>query len=168
MKPKIITLPYSPTLGGFDDEPLTSFVKGKTVLTFREHFFSVNEMPHIVCVLTCQEPIVNEAVDQTLKKQRRSAVPSTDELSAGLAEGDRLVFNAIRSWRSNLAQEEGVPPYVILTNKQLLAIVAQRPESLAALGHVEGIGKKKIERFGAQLLQALQTTTAAPTEEIPS
>ncbi|MFT7619355.1 MAG: superfamily II DNA helicase RecQ [Planctomycetota bacterium] len=168
MHPKIITLPYSPTLGGFDDAPLTSFVKGKTVLTFREHFFSVNDIPHIVCALTYQEPIVNEATDHALKKQRKSTVPSTDELSASLAEDDRLVFNAIRNWRSHLAHEEGVPPYVILTNKQLLAIVTQRPESLTALGHVESIGKKKIERFGTQLLNILQQTTATPTEEIAS
>ena len=90
MQPKIITLPYSPTLGGFDDEPLRSFVAGKTVLSFREHFFCVNEIPHIACVLTYQAAMVKEAVDHALKKQRKSTSPSTDELSAGLAEGVKL------------------------------------------------------------------------------
>ena len=40
MRVKLFTFRYSATLGGFDDRPLTHFVRDKEVLSFREHFFT--------------------------------------------------------------------------------------------------------------------------------
>ena len=56
MRVKLFTFRYSSTLGGFDDSPISEFTRDKDVLTFREHFFSVNEVPHLTCVVTYQEP----------------------------------------------------------------------------------------------------------------
>lgn len=44
---------------------------------------------------------------------------------------------------------------MILTNRELLAILRKKPESHTALGHVEGIGKKKVERYGGEILAKL-------------
>ena len=48
MRVKPFTFRYSATLGGFDETPLASFLKDKEVLAFREHFFHVNDTPHLV------------------------------------------------------------------------------------------------------------------------
>jgi len=60
MRIKLFTFRYSASLGGFDDTPLTQFVRDKEVLAFREHFFTVNEVPHLACVVTWQEAVVRE------------------------------------------------------------------------------------------------------------
>ena len=44
---KLMTFRYSATLGGFDDTPLVDFIRDKEVLSFREHFYAVNEVPHL-------------------------------------------------------------------------------------------------------------------------
>jgi hypothetical protein len=59
---------------------------------------------------------------------------------------------ALRVWRSKTAHEQGVPPYVVLTNKELHAVVVADCPSLGALARIEGIGKKKIERHGRRIL----------------
>ena len=57
MRVRLLTFRFSSTIGGFDDGPLTELIRDKEVLVFREHFFTVNEVPH-ACVITYQEPTV--------------------------------------------------------------------------------------------------------------
>lgn len=66
-----------------------------------------------------------------------------------------MLFNSLREWRSRLAHEQGVPPYVVFTNRQLAALVRARPESANALAQVEGIGAGKVEDYGAEVLRLL-------------
>ncbi|MEO1610446.1 MAG: HRDC domain-containing protein, partial [Pseudomonadota bacterium] len=60
---------------------------------------------------------------------------------------------------------EGVPPYVICTNKELAAIAARRPQTLAALMQIEGFGKAKADKYGAAMLDLLATPPKAPAKE---
>jgi ribonuclease D len=66
-----------------------------------------------------------------------------------------MLFNSLREWRTSTARAEGVPPYVLFTNRELLEIVRLRPDSRTALGHVPGVGPGKIERYGHAILGLL-------------
>lgn len=70
-----------------------------------------------------------------------SATVSSDELQAQL-----LAF------RSRVAQLERVPAYRIMTNETLQAIVRERPSDLVSLSSIRGMGPKRIERYGDQIL----------------
>ena len=72
-----------------------------------------------------------------------------------LSEGDLPLFNALREWRAQRASREGLPPYLVCTNKQVAAIVNARPQSLTKLGAIDGIGKAKLEKYGQDLLAML-------------
>ncbi len=52
MRVKLFTFRYSGTLGGFDDTPLQDFVRAKEVVAIREHFYAVNEVPHVSSALS--------------------------------------------------------------------------------------------------------------------
>ncbi len=73
-----------------------------------------------------------------------------------LAAGDSSLFDALRAQRKALAQEQGVPPYVILHDKTLVALCHQRPADLDALAEIPGIGQSKLERYGDDLLRILR------------
>ena len=60
------------------------------------------------------------------------------------------------------AKRDGVPPYLICTNKQLAAMVNARPGSLSKLGAVDGIGKAKLENYGQELLALLARPRSEP------
>lgn len=179
MRVKLFTLRYSSTLGGFDDTPLVEFTRSQDVLTFREHFFRVSDVPHLACVVTYQDPVVaisSSQVTRNFKESRHS--DKRPDPTSGLNEADRVLFNTLREWRSERAREEAVPPYVILTNRELLAIIDQRPESPTALSHIDGLGPKKIQRYGPAILSLMngtrdrsQTPSSAnpdPTQEASS
>ena len=58
------------------------------------------------------------------------------------------LFEALRALRRELAQEAGVPPYVIFHDSTLRAMAEARPQTRAALGQLPGIGAKKAEAYG--------------------
>ena len=77
MRVKIMTLRYCAVLGGFDERPLVEFVRDKEILSFREHFYRVNDVPHFTCILTYQIPaIAPEAIAQGAKQSRRTPKPA--------------------------------------------------------------------------------------------
>jgi ATP-dependent DNA helicase RecQ len=69
--------------------------------------------------------------------------------------GDPL-FDALRTLRRDLAQEAGVPPYVVFHDATLREMAAARPSSLAELGEIGGIGARKLEAYGEAFLSVLR------------
>lgn len=69
--------------------------------------------------------------------------------------GDPL-FDALRACRRELAQEAGVPPYVIFHDSTLREMAEQRPSTLAELSHVSGVGHRKLEAYGDAFLAAIR------------
>lgn len=178
MRVKLFTFRYSATLGGFDEDPLQEFLRDKEVLAFREHFYAVNEVPHVTCVVTWQDAVVPERARAAAREVAprvagaghgsRAARPDP---VAGLDERDRVLFNTLREWRRDKAHAEGVPPYVVLTNRELVEVVVRKPDSPTALGNVPGIGVRKVERYGAELLRALGAVRGpetAPQAPVPA
>ena len=190
MRVKLMTFRYSATLGGFDDTPLCAFIRDKELLSLREHFFAVNEVPHLACVVTYRDAVVPPEVLQAAReiprpqpsqsppsysqdhRPARFARDGRPDPAAGLSEPERVLFNSLREWRAKQAREDGVPPFLILTNRQALEIVAKKPESPTALGHIDGVGPGKIERYGRAILRALhgapRAAAPAPAQEASS
>lgn len=186
---KLLTFRYSATLGGFDDTPLRDFIRDKEVLSFREHFFAVNETPHLACVVTYQDAVVSAATLEAAAEIRRAAPAEADARSApipgpdgerssragrtdrpdpaaGLGERERALFNTLREWRAKKARRDGVPPYVVLTNRQLIEVVTKRPESRTALTGLDGIGSAKVERYGGEILTCLYGRAPEPAAAV--
>ena len=79
---------------------------------------------------------------------------------AAVGGPDEALFEALRQWRSEIAREHGVPAYVVLHDGTLRAIAQQRPQSLDALRGISGIGEKKLERYGAEVLRLVAAPAA--------
>jgi len=62
----------------------------------------------------------------------------------------------LRTWRSNIARERGVPAYVVLHDSTIDGIVRAWPTTLDELRHVPGIGDKKLEHYGYELLRLVR------------
>ncbi len=62
------------------------------------------------------------------------------------------LFERLRGWRAGVAKDHGVPAYVVFHDGTLRAIAQLRPQSLAELAQVSGIGTAKLERYGAAVL----------------
>jgi ATP-dependent DNA helicase RecQ len=85
------------------------------------------------------------------KSRRPAPAPAAGEL----APEAEAVFGRLRAWRTGVAKELGMPPYVIFHDSTLRQIAAAPPATLAGLALVNGVGETKLARYGQQILDVL-------------
>jgi ATP-dependent DNA helicase RecQ len=90
--------------------------------------------------------------------RKRARAPSTVD---DLDETGRELFEALRRRRLEFARREGVPPYVVASDRTLREIALLRPRDLAQLELVHGIGPTKAERYGAAWLEVVREAARA-------
>jgi len=84
-----------------------------------------------------------------------SGRPSRGPDAATLDDDERELFDRLRVLRRELADEAGVPAYIVFGDKVLLEMVARRPSSPRELLQVPGVGEAKLERYGSAFLRVL-------------
>ena len=93
---------------------------------------------------------VRGQINEAQKKERGARVKSSE------FEYDRSLFSLLRNKRKELADEAGVPPYVIFSDKTLVEMAGYFPQSRESLLNISGVGKVKNERFGNEFLVIIQ------------
>ncbi len=98
--------------------------------------------------------------DVQLMLRREQARTATPKRTGGrpaldIPHEDRILWEALRAKRRQLAQEQGVPPYVIFHDSTLMSILSARPRTLREMGHIAGIGDSKLERYGEAFLDVV-------------
>jgi DNA helicase-2/ATP-dependent DNA helicase PcrA len=71
------------------------------------------------------------------------------------AEPADPTYVALKEWRLKRSKRDEVPAYVVFHNSTLAEIAARRPQSIAELASVPGVGPAKLERYGRDVLEAL-------------
>ena len=156
MKLKVFTFRFSENAGGFIDDPLQEFIVDKEVIEFSEHFFVHEKTPYLMVLLAYRS-----LADDERRRPIRSPDPRLE-----LDATEREAFDALRTWRAARARVEGIPPYLIATNKQLAKMITLKATSRTVLSSIEGIGEGKAAKYGEEILQLLakHLTLAAPAE----
>ncbi|MDG1012609.1 MAG: DNA helicase RecQ [Luminiphilus sp.] len=93
-----------------------------------------------------------DQVQKTARRQTKSALP--DDINVGLWE-------ALRECRRLLADEQGVPPYVIFHDSTLVAMCSSLPNSMEEFAALSGVGERKLAKYGAHFLQAIREAPPA-------
>ena len=65
---------------------------------------------------------------------------------------EEALWQKLKAKRTELAKEQGVPPYVIFHDSTLEEMIKTRPQSLAQLKGIGGVGQTKLERYGEQFI----------------
>jgi ATP-dependent DNA helicase RecQ len=71
-------------------------------------------------------------------------------------EYNNALFALLRQKRKELADEAGVPPYVIFSDKTLVEMAAYYPESISSLLSISGVGQVKLQRYGEKFLEVIK------------
>jgi len=91
---------------------------------------------------------------------KRSKKPRVRTAQKSLDTKDIPLFEALRTLRKTLADENSVPPFVIFHDKTLLDMVAERPKNLTQMADINGVGEQKLSRFGELFLTEIQNYQA--------
>jgi ATP-dependent DNA helicase RecQ len=105
-------------------------------------------------------------------KRRISLPRSTPDIFAASTEEnaafDPALAENLREWRRSMAREQKVPAFVVLHDSTLEELCRQRPSTLTALRRVAGIGERKAEIYGAEILQVLRNFDTGMRAVVPA
>jgi ATP-dependent DNA helicase RecQ len=88
-------------------------------------------------------------------RRRGGSAKAAPAVAAGLTAAGQARFDALKAWRAEVARSHNLPAYVIFHDATLAAIAALAPHSLADLQGISGIGAKKLEAYGEEVLRVV-------------
>ena len=86
---------------------------------------------------------------------RKKTTSKSSPAHHSLDDSDTLLFEELRKLRFTLAQQQGVPLYVIFPNATLLDMARKKPADVEAMATLSGVGRVKLQRYGAGFLEVI-------------
>jgi len=91
-----------------------------------------------------------------------SAIKSKKQTKATVSSIHHPLMDALKVLRKSLADEQGLPPYVIFHDSTLIEMTNKRPSELRELQFISGVGEKKLKQYGADFLQVIKAHPLPP------
>lgn len=90
------------------------------------------------------------------KQQPKQAASKPSKKQSLVRPQDQTLWDALRELRTEIAKENGIPPYVIFHDTTLKEMCQTRPMDMAAMQRISGVGAQKLERYGQPFLAVIQ------------
>ncbi|MBV8637453.1 MAG: DNA helicase RecQ [Candidatus Eremiobacteraeota bacterium] len=90
-------------------------------------------------------------------KRARVKTKKAREAARIMDDADDSLFEELRGLRKSIADESGVPPYVVFSDATLRELCLHKPSTLAAFRAISGVGDVKLERYGVAFVEAIKT-----------
>lgn len=98
---------------------------------------------------------LNEKSYNILKSKQKVMLKISSENEEKVINSD--LFNKLRSWRKDTAIREGIKPYIIFSDATLIELCNKLPKNEEELLEIRGMGEKKFEKYGEELLSMLKS-----------
>jgi len=105
-------------------------------------------------------PLLRGEIELTLRKpqQSKSGKDKKGKRKTSLRSVDQSLFELLREHRLELANEYGVPPYIIFHDSTLEEMAKTRPDNLQAMRYISGVGEQKLDKYGDSFLTIIQSS----------
>ena len=123
-------------------------------------FINVEAESHGSLTLTekCR-PVLRGEQKLALRKQTQEEKLATEKKKKSpVRPQDEPLWDALRALRTQLAEDSGVPPYVIFHDATLMEMIKKRPLEIGDMRYISGVGDQKIKRYGQVFWQKLLNT----------
>ncbi len=97
---------------------------------------------------------------QEVEVEKKKVAKTRSKVPLDLPENRQALLDALRGLRRKLAEEQGVPSFVIFHDSTMMQLVMQWPQNREQLAQISGIGAQKLERYGTALLDVLRAHAA--------
>jgi ATP-dependent DNA helicase RecQ len=102
-----------------------------------------------------QQVTMRRYVKPTRSRQSSGRTSERADPTIGMGPRERARWERLRTWRTETAKSDGVPAYVIFHDATLAEIARNGPDSIEDLRGIPGMGARKLDRFGDELLEVV-------------
>ena len=99
--------------------------------------------------------VINNSSNEHTAKRKREVI-NKKEISYNRETEDSSLFETLRILRKKLADQQAIPPYIVVSDKVLNNICQIKPTTLESFGAINGIGEYKKERYGNDFINAIK------------
>lgn len=149
MKVKVLKIRLSKEFLHRDQKMLDDFLEVNEIIKVEAAF--VNDECYWSIILYFEEPKAAKSIVKEPKAVKYSA--DNDVLNSD----EEKILNALKYWRSEKAKEQNLPTYFIASNKELMSVAKYKPAKKEELLEIKGFGKHKIENYGEEILEILES-----------
>lgn len=103
----------------------------------------------------CRPLLRGEQSLELRKVQKEEKQVSSKKEKHAIRPQDTALWESLRSLRLSLAEEAGVPPYIIFHDSTLQEMLKKRPASQSEMSRISGVGEQKLSRFGRKFLSEI-------------
>ena len=146
MKTKIFKIRIQDEFLRNDQKNLDKFLAQFQILKTETAFVPEENYWSVLLFYDQNLPIVKEGKPQ--KYSAQDDVLNVDEIK---------LLDALKLWRSEKAKDQKLPTYFIATNQELISLVKYKPLQKEELMDIKGFGKHKIENYGEEILEILES-----------
>ncbi len=148
MKIKIFKIRLSEDFIYQDQKILDRFLQENNILKYETAFVKEDESYWSVIIY------FEELIAQL--NESKPGKYSADE-DHPLNSDEIKILDSLRLWRTEKAREKSLPVYLIATNKELSSIAKYKPAKKEELLDIKGFGRYKIENYGEEIIEILET-----------
>lgn len=134
-----------------DQKTLDGFLESNEIVKVETAF--VNDENYWSVVLYFEELKLKKTSNSV--KESKTAKYSLEDDTLNFDE--EKILDALKLWRSEKAKEQNLPTYFIATNKELMSVAKYKPMKKEELLDIKGFGKHKIENYGEEILEILES-----------
>lgn len=149
MKVKVFKIRLPEELLYKDQKMLDDFLEANEIIKVETAF--VNDECYWSVILYFEE---HNLVKNTVKEPKIIKYSAEDD---SLSYDEEQILNALKLWRSEKAREQNLPTYFIASNKELVSVAKYKPAKKEELLDIKGFGKHKIENYGEEILEILES-----------
>lgn len=146
---RVFSLKFSNSLDGFDNGIVDRFCRENTILDIKTEFVVHEKFPYCLVSVVYEEK----------SKQPKFLAPEKvekEDVTATLNESEKLLYERLRVWRKQTADQAGIPAFMVCTNVQMKEIVVRRCHSIEAMQAIHGLGKSKLANNGKAILAIIE------------
>ncbi|MFC4384007.1 MULTISPECIES: HRDC domain-containing protein [Chryseobacterium] len=149
MKVKVFKIRLSEELLYKDQKMLDDFLERNDIIKVETAF--VNDECYWSVILYFEEL---KLVKNTVKEPKMAKYSAENDF---LNSDEEKILDALKLWRSEKAREQNLPSYFIASNKELMSVAKYKPARKEELLEIKGFGKHKIENYGEEILEILES-----------
>jgi len=132
-----------------DQKVLDDFLEGNEIIKVETAFVSDERYWSVILYFEDLKPVKN-----IVKEPKTAKYSADNEL---LNADEEKILDALKLWRSEKAREHNLPTYFIASNKELMSVAKYKPAKKEELLEIKGFGKHKIENYGEEILEILES-----------
>lgn len=132
-----------------DQKMLDDFLEGNEIMKVETAFVSEEKYWSVILYFEDLKLTKN-----TIKEPKAIKYSAENDL---LNTDEEKILDALKLWRSEKAREQNLPTYFIASNKELISVAKYKPARKEELLEIKGFGKHKIENYGEEILEILES-----------